>query len=89
MDLYEDFTEEQTATFQTGRNWVLSHVADPGTVQSAAQKLALLDAILTNNQLAAHETAKLQSLGIVFGDALAQELPLLSWKMVTSRFGRV
>jgi len=47
----------------------------------------LIDAILKSNSIGADETWKLQSLGVVFGDALAQELGLI-WVAVDDEYGR-
>jgi hypothetical protein len=50
-------------------------------------KLVLLETILRSAWIAADETWKLQSLGIVFGDALAQRFNL-EWVMVEDEYGR-
>jgi hypothetical protein len=50
-------------------------------------KLRLLDTILKENWIEPNETWKLQSLGITFGDALAQKMELF-WVAVEDEHGR-
>ena len=50
-------------------------------------RLDLIDAMLANKWIDPSETVKLQSLGVVFGDAVAQEL-LLDWVVVDDEYGR-
>ncbi len=88
FDTYEALNENEAAELDGARRWVLALCQDPRMTENPGGKLALIDAILAKNLIAPDETAKLQALGIVFGDALAQQLPLLSWMMVTGRFGR-
>jgi hypothetical protein len=86
--IFEDFSADEAAALDAGRKWVLDHCSEAQATESATGKIWLIDGMLAKNLIAPHETRKLQSLGIVFGDALVQELPLLSWQMVTDRFGR-
>ncbi len=71
------------------RRWVRDHV--PPHAQSTLDdwdgKLKLVNAILANRLIEPHETLKLQSLGIVLGDALAQVLDL-EWIVVEDEIGR-
>ena len=50
-------------------------------------KLHLLQVILDSGWIESGETAKLQNLGIAFGDAMAQELGL-EWVLVDDEYGR-
>jgi len=80
--------EDQTRTEQH-RNWVRDHYS-PETrhrYDTLEGKLLLLETILQKNWIEPHETWKLQSLGITFGDALAQKLGL-QWVAVEDEYGR-
>jgi hypothetical protein len=48
--------------------------------------LALLQRLLDDHAFAKDQTYQLQSLGVVFGDVLASELPM-RWMMVTDEYG--
>ena len=50
-------------------------------------KLRVIDAILGAGWVEPHETEKLQSLGVAFGDAIAQKL-LMEWVVVDDEYGR-
>ncbi len=84
----EPFSAEDTLRVEQHRQWVQGffdvHGANYGTVRD---KLDLIGAILNCVSIGAEETWKLQSLGIVFGDALAQELGL-TWVAVDDGHGR-
>jgi hypothetical protein len=84
----EPLSAEDTLRVEKHRQWVQSFFdargASYGTVQD---KLDLIGAILNSSSIGAEETWKLQSLGIVFGDALAQELGLI-WVAVDDEYGR-
>jgi hypothetical protein len=84
----EALLTEDTSRIERHRRWVLS-VFHPraANCDSVQDKLALIDAILKSNSIGADETWKLQSLGVVFGDALAQELGLI-WVAVDDEYGR-
>ena len=84
---YEDLSDADVARLGAQRKWVLDHDDDHRLAESVEGKLRLLSVILRENWIAPEETVKLQSLGVVFGDALAQELSL-SWRMVEDDFGR-
>lgn len=49
-------------------------------------KLRVIDAILANGWVQQSETVKLQSLGVTFGDAIAQKL-LMEWVVVEDEMG--
>jgi hypothetical protein len=80
---------EERAWIEEARSWVKGHFNDEadskyGTLQG---KLRVIAAILENGWVAPTDTWKLQSLGIAFGDALAQEL-MLDWVTVDDAYGR-
>ena len=70
------------------RHWVINHFEDPKLYDSVSGKLRVIQTILDNGWVDEHETWKLQSLGISFGDALAEELTELSWVAVEDEYGR-
>ena len=74
----------ELARLEAQRSWVREHYETDaqGNYATLDGKLALLAAILSNAWIDASETVKLQSLGITFGDAIAQKLGL---RWVTSR----
>jgi hypothetical protein len=71
------------------RDWVKGHFTDhrDEKYSSIDGKLRLLQAILESNWVEPHETWKLQSLGVTFGDAIAQKL-MLEWVIVDDEYGR-
>src|SRR5580698_6790546 len=80
---------EDLQRVEAQRTWVRDHY-EPGArhrYESVDGKLELLDVILRSSWIESAETVKLQSLGIAFGDALAQELGL-SWVTVEDELGR-
>ena len=81
-------TEEQ-ARLEAQRSWVREHYEPDArdTYATIDGKLSLLAAILSNKWISVSETVKLQSLGITFGDAIAQKLGLC-WVMVEDEYGR-
>ena len=85
----EAFSAEDTARVEKQRNWVRDHY-DPESLhlyETLEGKLRLLDTILKENWIEPTETWKLQSLGITFGDALAQKMGLV-WVAVEDEHGR-
>jgi hypothetical protein len=69
--------------------WVRNHY-DPGSkhvYDTVEGKLSLIERIVQEKRIEPNETWKLQSLGITFGDALAQKLNL-HWVMVEDEYGR-
>lgn len=85
----EPLAAEDIAHAEKQRGWVRDHYEPHGQQQyeTVAGKLRLLDTILKNQWVEPSETWKLQSLGITFGDALAQKMGL-SWVTVEDDFGR-
>jgi hypothetical protein len=80
----EAFSAEDTARVEKQRGWVRDHYDEDArdNYQSVKGKYQLLDTILDSGWIEPHETWKLQSLGITFGDTLAQMLDL-EWVMVS------
>jgi hypothetical protein len=70
------------------RSWVKGHYTDNADESYASLdgKLQLLDTIIRQKWIEPGETWKLQSLGIAFGDALAQMLNM-EWVCVTDEYG--
>lgn len=71
------------------RSWVRDHY-DPGSkhlYDTIEGKLTLVETILREKWIEPTETWKLQSLGITFGDALAQKLNM-HWVTVEDEYGR-
>ena len=71
------------------REWVINHfpAKDWHQCESVNGKLAFINTILTNHWISEADTYQLHSLGIFFGDALAQELNL-HWVVVEDEFGQ-
>ena len=80
---------EHAGELERQRAWVRDHYEPHARDQfeTVAGKLRVIDAILQNGWVAPEETWKLQSLGIAFGDALAEHLGL-SWVTVEDEYGR-
>jgi Domain of unknown function (DUF3806) len=85
--LVEDLQDEDAARLDAQRAWVLDHYENRKAADSVEGKLRLLHTILENKWIEPHETWKLQSLGVILGDAFAQEFNL-AWKMVSDNHGR-
>jgi len=85
----EALSAEDQAKTELQRNWVRDHYTPKTQYRYDALegKLSLLETILRNNWVEPHETWKLQSLGITFGDELAQQLGL-QWIAVEDEYGR-
>jgi len=80
--------DEEVARLEAQRKWVRDHYThDPESeYASVSGKLKVINTILASGWVASHETVKLQSLGVAFGDALAQELGL-RWVTVEDEHG--
>jgi Domain of unknown function (DUF3806) len=84
-----NLSDEEAARLEAQRKWVREHY-EPEAQQkyeTVEGKLELIDAIVANGWIEPHETVKLQSLGVAFGDALAQELDL-RWVTIEDEYGR-
>ena len=86
---WEAMSEDDALHVEKQRTWVRDHY-DPSSrhkYDTLEGKLILLETILREKWIEPNETWKLQSLGITFGDALAQELNM-HWIMVEDEYGR-
>jgi Domain of unknown function (DUF3806) len=85
----EALSADDAAHVERQRTWVQDHYdADARHhYQTVEGKLRLLETIVQSDWIAPNETWKLQSLGITFGDALAQKMGL-SWVTVEDEHGR-
>jgi hypothetical protein len=85
----EPLSLADTTHVEKQRDWARGHYEPHAQQQyvTLEGKLRLLDAILENKWVEPTETWKLQSLGITFGDALAQKMGLL-WVAVEDEHGR-
>lgn len=85
----EDFNADDKAHIEKQRNWVRDHYDEDARhkYESIEGKLRLLDTIVGSGWIEPHETWKLQSLGVTFGDILVQLLHL-EWVMVEHDQGR-
>lgn len=79
---------EEAARLEAQRKWVREHYeTNPdASYGSVAGKLAVVNTILVSGWIEPNETVKLQSLGVAFGDALAQELELI-WVTIQDEYG--
>jgi len=84
-----ELTPADTKFLDQQRWWVAGHLADDSGADFAevSVKLQVLQAVLDNGWVSQGETAKLQALGVVFGDVLA-ELLQVPWVMVEDEYGR-
>ncbi len=82
-------TQSDLERLDRQRDWVRGHFVKLPEENYAKrdEKLRLIHVILENGWVEKSETWKLQSLGVAFGDALAQELNL-AWMIVDDEFGR-
>jgi len=84
----DEFASEDIARIEKMRDWVIGHFDNPDAYLTVSGKLRLVQTILDNKWIDVSETWKLQSLGIAFGDALAQEVDDLQWVVVDDEYGR-
>ena len=85
----DTFTAEDTDRIEKQRAWVRDHYEEEAreNFESLKGRFQVLDTILKSDWVAPSETWKLQSLGITFGDILA-DLMDLEWVMVEEEHGR-
>lgn len=85
----EPLNPADIADLEAKRTWVRDHYDEEArhNYDTLEGKLRLLDTILRNKWIASDETLKLQSLGVTFGDALAQKLAL-TWVAIEDDYGR-
>jgi hypothetical protein len=84
-----ELTPDDRSFLEGQRYWVAGHLADDAdaSFDEVAVKVQVLQAVLDNGWVSQGETAKLQALGVVFGDVLA-ELLSAPWVMVEDEYGR-
>ncbi len=85
----EEFNEDDARDVSAKRKWVRDHYVPDAQHEydTVAGKLHLLDVILKAGWIERTEQVKLQSLGVTFGDALAQHLSM-KWMAVDDEQGR-
>ena len=84
-----ELTEADRDFLESQRYWVAGHLADDAGVSfdDVGVKVQVVQAVLDNEWATEGETAKLQALGVVFGDVLS-ELLGAPWVIVDDEFGR-
>jgi hypothetical protein len=88
MQKTKDLTSKMYDYIESKRDWVRNHYS-PETIakyDTIEGKLNLLDVILKSGWIEKHETAKLQSLGITFGDVIVQDMNFI-WIEVEDEYG--
>lgn len=85
----EPLVAEEALHVEKQRTWVKGHYLPEAQhkYETIEGKLSILESILTQRWVEPHETWKLQSLGITFGDILLQKLNLM-WVTVEDEYGR-
>ena len=85
----EPLGDDDRARLDKHRDWMLGHYdTDPeASFADWRAKLVLIETILTSGWVRPDETWKLQSLGVAFGDALAQ-YKTLDWVVIEDEYGR-
>jgi hypothetical protein len=86
---FSDLLAADEDNLDRARDWVMGHFTEVADEKYAPidGKLRVIDAILSEGWIDPGETAKLQSLGAAFGDAIAQRL-LMEWVVVEDEYGR-
>jgi len=81
--------EDDVLNLDNARRWVKDHFKPEAQhkFDIVEEKLRLIQTILDANWIEPSETRKLQTLGVVFGDALAEKMELM-WVMVEDEYGR-
>ncbi len=88
-DKVEPLSEDDVASLDAQRDWVRGHY-DPEArhkFDTVDGKLLVIDTVLKQKWIAVDETWKLQSLGVVLGDALVQSQSF-HWIMLEDEYGR-
>jgi hypothetical protein len=80
---------EDIDNLASAREWIKGHFTEhrDEKYSSVEGKLRIVSAILDNAWIDPQETAKLQCLGVAFGDAVAQQL-MMDWVIVEDEYGR-
>jgi hypothetical protein len=85
-----ELTSDDAARLERQRSFVQSYPGDDASgqkFQTAAEKLGLLRALLEARAFRPDQTSELQSMGVVLGDALVQELGF-RWIVLEDEYGR-
>ena len=85
-----ELTDDDVARLDKQRALIADYLADDTSrakFETAAGKLGMLRALLEANVFRPDQTWELQSMGIVLGDALVQELGF-QWIIVEDEYGR-
>ena len=82
----EPLQDKDRSELEEHRAWVYGKNASANSFVSAEEKLDLVAAILDTGIIKPTHEWQLKSLGVVFGDALAQSMDL-AWVMVDDEFG--
>lgn len=69
-------TEQHEKQLDAQRRWIAGHFDNPEDYSDPSNQLTVVASILDNGWIEPHETAKLQCLGVAFGDALADTVGL-------------
>lgn len=85
----EPLSDDDIARLESQRSWVRDHYEVEARAQfdTVDGKLRVIDIILAEKWVSADETWKLQSLGVVLGDALVQSQSF-RWIMIEDEYGR-
>lgn len=88
-DKVEPLSDEDLLRLEEQRIWVRDHYNSEARhkFETIDGKLRLIDTILKEGWITSDETWKLQSLGVVLGDALIQSQGFM-WIMVEDEYGR-
>jgi len=88
-DKVEPLSDEDLQRLDEQRSWVRDHYGSEARhkFETIDGKLSLLDTILKERWVGPDETWKLQSLGVVLGDALIQSQGF-QWVMLEDEYGR-
>lgn len=83
-----DLTNKMIDYIESKRGWVRNQYTPDTTTKNETikGKLYLLDVILKSGWMEKQETAKLQSLGITFGDVIVQDMSFI-WIEVEDEYG--
>jgi hypothetical protein len=82
-------TDQDAAVFEEMRNWLRGWVNPDArdAFDTVAGKLAVVDAVFRHSEFDRSNAWLLQTLGLVFGDALSQQLGM-KWVILTDAQGR-
>ena len=88
MQVVEELNANDHKFLTLHRNWLSDQTAASEIKCTSEAKLQLIQAIIESEALKKYESTKIQSLGVGFGDALAEEVPELEWVAVEDEESR-